>query len=851
MLPLRRTRMTFMATMLTAAYLTMSPSRGAEPPQPPAPPATRPATTFVITDYGARAGEVPADKDANTRAFRRAVEACGKAGGGVVRVPAGDFLVAPVDFVSGMTLHLDEGAVLRFSNDPADFPDVDSRWEGLMLRGHRPCLWAAGCRDVAITGSGTIEGQGKPWWDHTLAEKAAKAKKPGGTSGATAEPGTRKSYEPAGDGRAGDSHLRPPLVQFRDCTNVRVEGVTFRNAPFWTLHLLFSEDVTIRGAKFLNPQHAPNTDGIDIDSSRRVLIEDCHADVGDDAFCLKSGRDEDGRRVNRPTEDVTIRRCTVAHAHGGVVIGSETSGGIRRVHFEDCTFDGTDNGFRLKTMRGRGGVVEDVQAENIRIRNVDNAVLITMQYAKTPAEPVSERTPRVRDVHLKNITVRGAKHAGLVLGLEEMPVEDVTLTDLDVTAQNGFWCADGKGVEFRGVKIATEFGPALTQQRMRDLRVVDWQESKADDKPAGNPGGGPAVPAGDKAGPATAANAVLTSEFIYETAPYPSCHASTIAETKGGVVAAWFGGTRERAPDVGIWVARKVDGKWTTPVEVADGVQESGPRLPCWNPVLFQPKNGPVMLFYKIGPDPRSWWGMLRTSDDAGKTWSAARRLPDGILGPIKNKPVALPDGSILCPSSTEQLGAEPGWRLHFERTADLGRTWTTAAPPVDGDRGGKTAEGKPINAIQPSILFHPGGRLQAIGRTKEARLFQAWSEDGGTTWLPLSLTDLPNPNSGTDAVTLADGRHVLVYNHNPEPKGRTPLNVAVSKDGKMWQAALVLENEPGEYSYPALIQAADGLLHFTYTWKRQRIKHVVVDPTKMDLRDMPDGQWPAGTSRP
>lgn len=319
-------------------------------------------------------------------------------------------------------------------------------------------------------------------------------------------------------------------------------------------------------------------------------------------------------------------------------------------------------------------------------------------------------------------------------------------------------------------------------------------------------------------------------EFIYETAPFPQCHASTIVETKDGLVAAWFGGTRERNPDVGIWLSRHEVGKWTAPVEVANGVQTDGSRHPCWNPVLFQPKTGPLLLFYKVGPSPSSWWGMLRTSTDAGKTWSDATRLPNGILGPIKNKPVQLANGDILSPTSSEH----DGWRVHFERSHDLGKTWAIIGPVNDG---------KEFGAIQPSILFHGGDRLQAVGRTKNGKIFQVWSEDAGKTWGKMSATPLPNPNSGTDAVTLRDGRHLLVYNHTT--KGRSPLNVAVSKDGKEWQAAAVLESEPGEYSYPAVIQAADGLVHIVHTWKRQRVKHVVLNPAKLELKAMPDGVWP------
>jgi len=334
--------------------------------------------------------------------------------------------------------------------------------------------------------------------------------------------------------------------------------------------------------------------------------------------------------------------------------------------------------------------------------------------------------------------------------------------------------------------------------------------------------------------------AILKSEFIYETAPFPSCHASTIVETKSGLVAAWFGGTAERNPDVCIYIARNENGKWTAPIAVADGVGFSTNGLPTWNPVLFQPKNGPLLLFYKVGPKPAAWWGMMMTSADDGKTWSPPVRLPDGILGPIKNKPVQLANGDILCGSSTEGDG---GWRVHFERTSDFGKTWTATTPVNDG---------KEIGAIQPSILFHGDEKLQVIGRTHNDKVFQIWSDDGGVTWGKMTLLDLPNPDSGTDAVTLRDGRQLLVYNHNVRTgsnnKGRGPLNVAISDDGKNWSAALVLEddpNAPSGFAYPAVIQTSDGLVHITYTWERKRIKHVVIDPSKLQLKPIANGAWP------
>jgi len=339
-----------------------------------------------------------------------------------------------------------------------------------------------------------------------------------------------------------------------------------------------------------------------------------------------------------------------------------------------------------------------------------------------------------------------------------------------------------------------------------------------------------------QAAPAGAASAVVRTEFIYEKAPFPSAHASTIAATKEGLVAAWFGGTREGDADVGIWTARYVNGAWTAPVEVANGVQTDGSRHPCWNPVLFETAPGTLTLFYKVGPDPRRWWGMTRTSRDQGRTWSDAVRLPDGILGPVKNKPVRLADGTLVSPSSTESTEQPSKWRVHFERSTDGGKTWTVVRP----------ASGEDIDAIQPSVLLHPKGRLQAVGRSRSGRVYETWSDDGGKTWSALTLTVLPNPSAGTDAVTLADGRHLIVYNHTP--KGRTPLNVALSNDGKAWGAALVLESEPGEYSYPAVIQGADGLVHITYTWRRQRIRHVVVDPKRLQTAPMPDGAWPAAS---
>ncbi|MEN8227881.1 MAG: sialidase family protein [Bacteroidota bacterium] len=338
---------------------------------------------------------------------------------------------------------------------------------------------------------------------------------------------------------------------------------------------------------------------------------------------------------------------------------------------------------------------------------------------------------------------------------------------------------------------------------------------------------------------------VVRSEFIFQTkdVPFPSCHASTIEETVHGLVAAWFAGTSEKDPDVGIWVSRYINGTWSTPEEVANGVQNRRKRYPTWNPVLFQPAEGPLMLFYKVGPNPRQWWGMITTSDDEGKTWSKPVKMGmgpfDHLLGPIKNKPVQLEDGTILCPSSSE---TKDKWRVHFELSNDMGKSWEVVGPINDGVE---------FDAIQPSVLFHPGGKLQILCRTKQGVISQSWSDDNGKTWSQMESTLLPNPNSGTDAVTLKDGRQILVYNHiiPAETWGRrSKLHLAISKDGINWNAALRLEDDPdpdSEYSYPAVIQTRDGLLHITYTWNRKVIKHVVVDPSMIESKAIVDGRWP------
>jgi len=321
--------------------------------------------------------------------------------------------------------------------------------------------------------------------------------------------------------------------------------------------------------------------------------------------------------------------------------------------------------------------------------------------------------------------------------------------------------------------------------------------------------------------------AIVKSEFLYESAPFPQAHASTIVETPSGLVAAWFGGTRERHPDVGIWLSRHAGGSWSAPVEVANGVQADGTPLPCWNPVLFQPGKGPLLLFYKVGPSPSQWWGLARTSTDAGRSWSEALRLPEGVLGPIRAKPVELPAGELLAGSSTEHAG----WVVHMERF--VGRAPAELSSPAAWQKTAPLNDPKEFGAIQPTLLRHSDARLQILCRSQQGVITEAWSEDAGKTWGRMTATSLPNPSAGIDALRLRDGRFLLVY--NPTAKGRGKLDIAASRDGKAWQRAVVLEDSNGEFSYPAMIQAKDGRVHVTYTWRRERIKHVVIDPKRLD----------------
>jgi len=333
---------------------------------------------------------------------------------------------------------------------------------------------------------------------------------------------------------------------------------------------------------------------------------------------------------------------------------------------------------------------------------------------------------------------------------------------------------------------------------------------------------------------------LLHRQFIYPLGnkPTANAHASTIVETPRGILVAFFAGPNEGSTDVGIRLAKlQEDGNWSWPVEIANGFENDTLRYPTWNPVLFLPQNGDLQLYYKQGPNPDDWWGMVKTSPDHGGSWSYGRRLGEDeaighLVGPVKNKPVQLADGTILSPSSTEATTADGDrvWKIHVEISEDGGDSWEVVGPINDGVA---------FDAIQPSILQFDDGRLMMLARTRQNVIAQSRSSDGGRSWSEVTATNLPNPNSGTDAVTLQDGRQLLIYNHKTTEdgeRGRDMLNLAISDDGVSWTPVMTIENEASlhGYAYPALIQTADGLVHATYTYDRKGVKHVVVDPEKL-----------------
>ena len=396
-----------------------------------------PDRVFNIKDFAAGAG----DKGA----LQRAIDECRSQGGGTVRVDAGTWQTGAVKLYSNIQLFLEEKSRLEFSSDPADYlPLAFTRWEGIECWNYSPLIYAIDCENIAISGKGELFGNGQDWWHWKRLQKAA----------------ARKAYDAEADGVPVDQRrfgteeaaLRPSFIQFIRCRNVCWQDFTVLDGPQWMLHPVYCENVIVRGVTVSST--GPNTDGLNPDSCTNVLIEDCAFKTGDDCIALNSGMNEDGWRVNRPCQNILIRRCRMTGGHGGVVIGSGMSGGVHNVMVRDCEFDGTELGIRLKAMRGRGGVVENISYDNIRINNIPGpAIQITTFYHATTIPPRSEVPPVFRNLKISNISGAGNQLGLEMKGLSDAKLENITLEHVSLAADSAMECCDLCDISMNDVKI--------------------------------------------------------------------------------------------------------------------------------------------------------------------------------------------------------------------------------------------------------------------------------------------------------------------------------------------------------------------------------------------------------------
>jgi polygalacturonase len=425
-----------------------------------------PERFFDIRKFGAvEGGEVKV-----TAAIRRAFEDAARNGGGNILIPAGKWLSGAIHLEDNTALYVSPGAELLFSQEPADYlPVVFSRHEDIECYKYSSFIYANGKTNIAVRGGGVLNGQGKPWW----AWKTSKATVENDlyAMGEQGVPVEKRVFDGA-NGRA----LRPAFFQPVNCRNVLVEGVTFLYGAFWTITPTYCENVIVRRVRIQTASdlgHTPNGDGVDPSSCRNVLIEHCEFNTGDDCIAIKAGRDADGLRVNRPTENVVVRHCKGLHGHGGVVLGSETSGSIRNVYAYDCEFNGTDRIVRLKSARGRGGVLENLWFRRIRGDRIQaEALHLNLLYKgdRYPEQPVSRTTPLFRNIHFSDISItNGAGYGIEILGLPEMPVQRVTFDSIRIQAKNGIHCVDARTIRLDGVTISTPSRPAITLEDVEDF----------------------------------------------------------------------------------------------------------------------------------------------------------------------------------------------------------------------------------------------------------------------------------------------------------------------------------------------------------------------------------------------
>jgi polygalacturonase len=416
-------------------------------------------------------GADPTGNSKCTGIISHLIDSLAAQGGGTLFFPAGTFLTGPIILKSNLTLYLDAGSVIKFSDDFDDYlPMVQSRWEDVRVKNFKSQIYAYKCENISIRGDGHLEGQGQKWWDFMRSI----------STGQSAESKWQKIFETENAEllkknpyiKSKKNFLRPPMFTTYECKNVLIEGVSFSNPPFWTIMPAFTENLTITGVTIENPDDSPNTDGIDPSSCKNVHISNCHISVGDDCIVIKSGRDEDGREAGCPTENITITNCTMLKGHGGVVIGSEMSGGVKRVTISNCVFEGTDRGIRIKTMRGRGGVVEDIRISNVSMYNMINeGILITMRYQATQAEPLSERTPAVNNIQISGVNIRGAHRPVAIYGLEERDVSQVSFSDMQVFSDNGILLENTSGISFHDIRMEIKDGIPM---EANDSKRIIW-----------------------------------------------------------------------------------------------------------------------------------------------------------------------------------------------------------------------------------------------------------------------------------------------------------------------------------------------------------------------------------------
>lgn len=472
------------ASFFSAPAFADFPAGYTPPPLPPQ--VTFPSNKIIkITDRGA----VADGKTLATPAIHKAIEECAAAGGGVVQVPAGEFLTGAIHLKSNITLQVDEGATLKFTSDRSHYPVVRTRYEAVDIMNFSPLIYAYQCENIRITGKGTLDGQGQDWWAWARSISTRPITTPddqtatprGGNSGQGMGPdaaGRRLMLQYTAD-REGKFPLeervfgekvpgmRPCLLETYECKNVLIEGLTFTQSPFWTIHPVYSENVTVRGVTVHG--NGPNTDGCNPDSSKTVLIEDCNFITGDDCIAIKSGRDGDGIRRNRSCENITIRNCTMKDGHGAITMGSETSGFIRNVFAENCQIDGPDSAIRLKTTRGRGGGVENLFARNITVtKTLRYAITIDMLYSRTQPAPKSETTPVFRNLYIDGFTCESAPQSIYVMGLAESPVENLTLKNIRINGERGAAIEHVAGFTRENVQITPKTGEAWTIRNVRE-----------------------------------------------------------------------------------------------------------------------------------------------------------------------------------------------------------------------------------------------------------------------------------------------------------------------------------------------------------------------------------------------